>query len=103
MTLFYLKMDLQSKQVHWIRAGQDPAILYDPNAETFEELAGSGIALGVDEDWQYETNTRADLKKGQIIFFLSTDGIWEAFNPDGKMFGKDRIYDILRKKCILRC
>jgi sigma-B regulation protein RsbU (phosphoserine phosphatase) len=29
---------------------------------------------------------------------LSTDGIWEAFNPDGEMFGKERIYEILRNK-----
>jgi sigma-B regulation protein RsbU (phosphoserine phosphatase) len=31
---------------------------------------------------------------------LSTDGIWEAFNPDGEMFGKDRITDILRNKAL---
>ncbi|MGD9172905.1 MAG: SpoIIE family protein phosphatase [Desulfobacterales bacterium] len=97
MTMFYLKIDLQSKQAHWIRAGHDPAILYDSNSETFEELGGSGIALGVDQDWEYKAYSKTDLNSGQIIF-LSTDGIWEAFNPDGEMFGKERIYEILRNK-----
>jgi serine phosphatase RsbU (regulator of sigma subunit) len=99
MTMFYLAIDLISMQAHWVRAGHDPAILYDPISETFEELGGSGIALGVDEDWEYKAYTEAALKKGQIIF-LSTDGIWEAFNPDGEMFGKERIYDILRNKAL---
>ena len=95
MTMFYLMIDPMRMQAHWVRAGHDPAILYDPNSASFEELGGSGIALGVDEDWKYKAYSKADLNKGQIIF-LSTDGIWEAFNPDGEMFGKERIYDILR-------
>jgi sigma-B regulation protein RsbU (phosphoserine phosphatase) len=99
MTLFYLMIDRKHMQAHWVRAGHDPALLYDPRSESFEELGGSGIALGVDEDWEYKAYTRADLSNGQIIF-LSTDGIWEAFNPDGEMFGKDRITDILRNKAL---
>ena len=95
MTMFYLIIDPMRMQAHWVRAGHDPAILYDPNSASFEELGGSGIALGVDKDWKYKAYSKADLNKGQIIF-LSTDGIWEAFNPDGEMFGKERIYDILR-------
>ena len=100
MTMFYLKIDLKDKQVHWVRAGHDPAILYAPDADTFEELGGSGIALGINEDWDYEAYTKKALKKGHIIF-LSTDGIWEAFNPKGEMFGKERIYDIIRKNSLL--
>ncbi|MGD9057317.1 MAG: SpoIIE family protein phosphatase [Desulfobacterales bacterium] len=96
MTMFCLTIDPVRMQAHWVRAGHDPAILYDPRSDLFEELGGSGIALGVDGDWDYQAYTKASLRKGQIIF-LSTDGIWEAFNPDGEMFGKDRIYDILRK------
>ena len=28
MTLFYLAVDRQHNQVHWVRAGHDPAVLY---------------------------------------------------------------------------
>ncbi|MGD9079219.1 MAG: SpoIIE family protein phosphatase [Desulfobacterales bacterium] len=96
MTMFYLNIDTTKRQAHWVRAGHDPAVFYDPIANSFEELAGSGIALGIDENWKYKEYIKTDLKSGQIIF-LSTDGIWEAFNQKGDMFGKERIYDIIRE------
>jgi len=96
MTMFYLNIDPITMQAQWVRAGHDPAIFYDPGTDAFEELGGSGIALGIDEDWSYKEYTKTGLKRGQIIF-LSTDGIWEAFNQKGEMFGKERIYDIIRK------
>ncbi|MBW2439565.1 MAG: SpoIIE family protein phosphatase, partial [Deltaproteobacteria bacterium] len=96
MTLFYLNIDTTRMQTEWVRAGHDPAILYDPGTDTFEELGGSGLALGIDGEFKYKAYLKTDLDKGQIIF-LSTDGIWETFNPKGDMFGKERIYDIIRK------
>jgi len=96
MTLFYLTMDLDAQRLQWVRAGHDPAIFYDPNTDTFEDLMGSGLALGVDEDWQYRENEKTGLTRGQIIL-LGTDGIWEARNPDGEMFGKAPIYEIIRQ------
>jgi sigma-B regulation protein RsbU (phosphoserine phosphatase) len=96
MTLFYLMIDPAKKQLQWVRAGHDPAFFYDPGTDTFEELGGSGVALGVMEDSIFKAYKKTALRKGQIIF-LSTDGIWEAFNPQGEMFGKDRICDIIRK------
>jgi serine phosphatase RsbU (regulator of sigma subunit) len=100
MTLFYLYIDPIKMQAQWVRAGHDPAIFYDPRTDSFEELGGSGIALGVDEEWNYKAYTKTALKNGQIIF-LSTDGIWEARNLQGEMFGKERIYNIIQKKSSL--
>ena len=96
MTLFYLNIDPKNMIAKWVRAGHDPAIIYDPGADSFEELGGEGIALGVDEDWKYSEYKKTALNKGQIIF-LSTDGIWETFNHEGEMFGKAPIYEIIRK------
>ena len=96
MTMFYLMVDPSKKKLLWVRAGHDPAIFYDPSTDTFEELGGSGVALGVMDDSIFKAYTKTALHEGQIIF-LSTDGIWEAHNQRGEMFGKDRIYDIIRK------
>jgi sigma-B regulation protein RsbU (phosphoserine phosphatase) len=82
--------------MNWVRAGHEPAVLYDPATDRFEELTGKGIALGIEDNWQYVEKKHADLAAGQIIL-LSTDGIWEARNPQDEMFGKQAIYDILRK------
>lgn len=96
ITLFYLMIDPTKKHLQWVRAGHDPAIFYDPGTDAFEELGGSGVALGVMEDSVFKAYTKAPLRKGQIIF-LSTDGIWESRNQKREMFGKKPIYDIIRK------
>ena len=95
MTLFYLAIDPNKKRLQWVRAGHDPAIIYDPRHNTFEELSGSGMALGVNEDFRYEENIKAGVAEGQIIA-LGTDGIWEARNKEGNMFGKQRFRDVIR-------
>ena len=58
------------------------------------------MALGVDKNWNVKAHTITSLKSGQIIF-LSTDGIWEARNLQGQMFGKEPIYDIIRNNSSL--
>jgi sigma-B regulation protein RsbU (phosphoserine phosphatase) len=96
MTLFYLLIDMSRGHLQWVRAGHDAAILYDPATDQFEELGGEGIALGINQDWQYQTFEKAGLSSGQTIM-LSTDGLWEAQNPQGDMFGKEAIYEIIRR------
>jgi len=48
MTMFFLAFDTEARQLEWVRAEHDPAIVYDPGSDSFSELGGSGIALGVD-------------------------------------------------------
>ena len=96
MSMFYLRVDKGERCLRWVRAGHDPAVLYDPELDALSELKGAGIALGVDEHFQFEENSRADLREGQIIL-LGTDGIWEARNPEGEMFGKESMYAALKQ------
>jgi sigma-B regulation protein RsbU (phosphoserine phosphatase) len=96
ITLYYLQIDMNNRSLSWVRAGHEPATLYDPKTDRFEELTGKGIALGVDESWQYAEKSRTDLAAGQIIL-LSTDGIWEARNQMDEMFGRQAIHNIIRQ------
>jgi len=96
MTMFYLTIDAADHKLKWVRAGHEPGIFYDPAQDIFEELKGSGVALGVSEEWQYEMNERIGLAPGQIIV-LSTDGVWEAHNREGEIFGKERLNEIIRQ------
>jgi sigma-B regulation protein RsbU (phosphoserine phosphatase) len=95
MTLFYLTIDPEQKRLDWVRAGHDPALIYDPTHDKFEELKGRGVALGVDDGFTYQQNQKGGLANGQIIA-VGTDGIWEAVNRDGEMFGKERLRSIIR-------
>ena len=97
MTMFFLAFTAESRQLEWVRAGHDPGIIYDPRSDSFSELGGSGIALGVDAEWIYEDNKKTDFSKGQIIF-LSTDGVWEVRNEKGEMLGKEPVINTIRQK-----
>ena len=96
MSMFYMIIDKTNKKLSWVRAGHDPAIFFDPNFDSILELKGTGVILGVDKNWQYEENEQQNLEEGQIIL-LGTDGIWEARNPNGEMFGKESIYTIIKE------
>jgi PAS domain S-box-containing protein len=96
MTLFYLSIDTENQSLRWVRAGQDAAVVYDQQQDEFEKLMGTGLALGVDQHYEYEEYLKNGLQRGQIIA-IGTDGIWEAHNRDGRMFGKRRFRKIIRE------
>ena len=97
MTLFLMELT-EDGTAEWVRAGHDPALLYDPETDRFEELSGDGLPLGVIPDAQFDINRRSDLRTGQIVI-IGTDGIWEMQSRSGEMFGKERLKDIIREHC----
>jgi len=96
MTLFFMLVERGNCEVRWVRAGHEPAIIYDPSTDSFDELLGSGIALGVDEDWSFQEE-RQELWTNSQIVLIGTDGIWETENQQGEMFGKKRLRQIIRR------
>jgi sigma-B regulation protein RsbU (phosphoserine phosphatase) len=97
MTLFYMEIDPVRRNARWVRAGHEPALLYCPVRDRFEELAGTGLALGVDKDAGFTEQALPALHPGTLLA-LGTDGIWEAHDPEGRLFGKKRFRDILRRE-----
>jgi sigma-B regulation protein RsbU (phosphoserine phosphatase) len=95
MTLFLCEVDRVNQVVQWVNAGHDPALLYNCKNDRFEELTGSALPLGVSGTAAYQKSDK-EIMPGQIII-IGTDGIWEARNPQGKMFGKERFKAIIRK------
>jgi sigma-B regulation protein RsbU (phosphoserine phosphatase) len=95
MTLFICEIDRNNNIIHWVNAGHDPAMIYDRQSGKFEELMGSALPLGVSETATYRKFDK-QIHPGQIIV-MGTDGIWEAQNPQGEMFGKERFKDIIRE------
>jgi PAS domain S-box-containing protein len=96
MTLFYLRIDHQQRDLRWVRAGHPPAYLYDPGQRSFRELMGEGLALGVDDNFVYRENRTTGLKAGQVVA-VGTDGIWEACNRQGRIYGRERFLEIIRQ------
>jgi sigma-B regulation protein RsbU (phosphoserine phosphatase) len=95
MTLFLCEIDRSNPIFHWVNAGHEPAMIFDPNTAEFVELTGGGLPLGVSEDASYE-NFETKIESGQILL-IGTDGIWESQNPAGEMFGKDRFKNVVQE------
>jgi len=94
MTLFYATLDTARQELRWVRAGHDPALLYDPETDSFTELEGRGMALGVDGGYVYREGGMIGLSDGQVLL-IGTDGLWETHNKSGEMFGKNRLEAVI--------
>ena len=58
-------------------------------------MAGEGLPLGVMEDAVYK-ESKKQIDSGQIIL-IGTDGIKEAVDTHGEMFGNERFMDVIRQ------
>ncbi len=96
MTMFYAEIDSRNQRMHWLNAGHEPALVYDPETDSFDNLSGGGsLPLGIIEEAGY-TQKKRDIASGQIIILL-TDGIREARNRYDEMFGKEALENIIRQ------
>lgn len=94
VTLFYGILDNKLRTLTYVNAGHNPPIVYHAADESFHILEATGIAMGAMEDSDYDAKTR-QLEKGDIVV-LYTDGITEAMNNQGEMFGEDRLCAVIK-------
>ena len=94
MTFFYCELTERVTKIRWVRAGHDPAVVYDPSMDAFDELKGQGVPLGFDSSIEYDS-FQCRIEPGQVIV-IGTDGIWEMHNNTGEMFGKEALMEIIR-------
>jgi serine phosphatase RsbU (regulator of sigma subunit) len=97
MTMLLMTVDAKRREMRWASAGHDAPMVYDPNKDRFSEFnKDSGISLGLIKEAQYEEYCFTDVQSGQV-FIVLTDGLWEAFNKEGEMFGKNRVRSLIRR------
>jgi sigma-B regulation protein RsbU (phosphoserine phosphatase) len=94
MTLFYGILDAEARTFGWVSAGHGPAFHYHRRTEQFEELASTGIPLGILADAVFESSGPNLVETGDILL-IGTDGIWESRAADGQMFGIERLQEVV--------
>jgi sigma-B regulation protein RsbU (phosphoserine phosphatase) len=100
VTLFLLMVDVKKGEVQWVRAGHEPAMMYNPEQNKIIELKGKGIVLGLDSHWEYTETVYGPVPKGTVIL-IGTDGAWEVENNAGKRLGKKRVEKVLQQSVLL--
>ncbi|MGE5517276.1 MAG: PP2C family protein-serine/threonine phosphatase [Bacteroidota bacterium] len=92
MTLFLAVMVAERQSVHWVSAGHAPVLAYDPVQDRFGDVPGHDIPLGIDAAWQYRELCHSGWSCGALLV-VGTDGVWEARDPTGAMYGKTRLME----------
>jgi sigma-B regulation protein RsbU (phosphoserine phosphatase) len=90
VTLFFSMLDVKSKTLYYTNAGHNFPIVFSGGSKT-RELSEGGLPLGVEKDSGYKSG-KLKMRKDDILL-IYTDGITEAFNDSGEMFGEERLYN----------
>jgi phosphoserine phosphatase RsbU/P len=88
VTAFHGVFDLKTGVLHYCNAGHNAPYLLRATGGS-EKLPATGIPFGVDGDRPYRV-AETMLRPGDVLFVYS-DGISEAFNPQGEEFGTARL------------
>ncbi len=96
VTLFYCELTLCSNRlVLYANAGHCEPIHYRPNEDRIQLLKPTGGLLGLVRNQKFHMeNIR--MHPGDLLV-LYTDGITEAHNSDGEMFGQKRLIELVKK------
>ena len=94
MTLFYGILDAPKRTLKWVSAGHGPSLWLQSDNGTVAQLPATGLPLGVMEEADYGASNSVVLA-GSDVVLIGTDGIWEARNKAGEMFGQERMQKVL--------
>ncbi len=92
VTLFFCKFDLKARQLVYCNAGHLPGMFWDETAQTVESLNIGGPIVGQFEGAVFKEGRRA-IGSGDRLF-LFTDGLTEAVDVSGKLFGRERVEQV---------
>ena len=97
VALLYAILNSHGRSLSLCSAGQTQPIQFSARKQeaSLIQTRGDTFPLGILDDVQYE-ESRFQLQPGDKIVFY-TDGIVEAMNEEGKMFGFDRLLEVVGK------
>ncbi len=95
VTLFYAILE-PSGRLQYVNCGHNPPLFLRVRTGEVVELRTPGIALGVVDEDPFQAR-EALLDPGDAVV-LYTDGITEAVNSEGEMFGRDRLTRLVQSR-----
>ncbi len=93
VTLFYAVVDIKDMSLTYCNCGHEPTVLMRDGQTT--DLNKGGLVLGVEPKAEYEIQT-VGLKDGDSLLFY-TDGLIDAANFNGDLWGRDNLLNIAAK------
>ena len=84
----------ETKKITYSNAGHFPPIVFNNTSKEFRSMDAGGAAIGIVEDIVYAEET-IDFGDGDILV-MYTDGVTEAFDAGGDMYGFDRMVEVVK-------
>jgi len=97
MTMVFLKWDHTKQKMTYVGAGHEHILIYRAKTGEIESKESGGIALGMTPDNSKIIKELAIPLEQDDIVVLYTDGITEAQNNKGEMFGLERLIELVKK------
>ena len=88
VTLLFVKFDLARKAIFYCNAGHLPGLFWDESERVIVPLPTSGPIVGQFPGASFKQST-LPIESGDKLF-LFTDGLTEAMDADGNLFGRER-------------
>jgi serine phosphatase RsbU (regulator of sigma subunit) len=95
VTLFLGRLRPLTRSLVYSDAGHLPAYIVDGRGEVKLVLQSTGLPLGLDPTGVFPNSPTLRLEPGDLLFLLS-DGIVEAQEGDGPLFGIGRTLEVVR-------
>ena len=95
VSMFLVSLE-RRREVTYVSAGHEPPILWRASEGEFETLDPTGPIIGVMQGAEYGRGATRSMGPGDMLF-ISTDGVFEARDPAGEMFGRDRLRESIRR------
>jgi serine phosphatase RsbU (regulator of sigma subunit)/ketosteroid isomerase-like protein len=96
VTCFYAILEEESGSLSYANAGHTLPCCKRHNEDQADELRARGMPLGLMLGMPYEEK-ETTLAPGDVVL-LCTDGLVEAHDPQGEMFGTPRLRDVLSER-----
>ncbi|GAB4322577.1 MAG: hypothetical protein Kow0074_14260 [Candidatus Zixiibacteriota bacterium] len=94
ITFFLALIDPQAKTITYSNAGHLPPLLRRVHDGRIDQLGQGGVFLGQFDDFQYIESTVSYQPGDRLLGY--TDGIIEAANKKGELFGRKRLEEFLK-------
>lgn len=97
ITSFLCILDLITGELSYVNAGHNPPLIYKKKTQNYQYIKNDAdLVLAVMEDTDYQEHTLW-LEPGDKLF-LYTDGVTDAMNEQGTMFGNDSLKELLNRE-----
>jgi sigma-B regulation protein RsbU (phosphoserine phosphatase) len=94
-TVFFAMVDSKRKIMTYSSGGHEPAIVVYPDGKV-ELLAPTAPLIGVFDDQHHLFKEDVVSVCAGTLFVATTDGVTEARNRNGELFGMERLTDLVR-------